>query len=108
MLLTYVSIFYLPLGFCAVSYPISTTVLCKIEQLLIEFSQALWAIPNITDNNTRTPFIVTATMVSVVTLLVTFNMEKIASIIQQGYQYGRDTISSKWKEMKGKQYPGLP
>ncbi|KAL6823205.1 hypothetical protein V8C40DRAFT_275323 [Trichoderma camerunense] len=61
MLLTYVSIFYLPLGFCA----------------------ALWAIPNITDGNTRTPFIITAALVSLVTLLITFNMDKIA----QGYQY---------------------
>ncbi|KAL6693023.1 ankyrin repeat-containing domain protein [Trichoderma pleuroticola] len=93
MLLTYVSIFYLPLGFCA----------------------ALWAIPNITDNSTRTPFILTATVVSLVTLLITFNMEKIATIMQRGYQYCRDyiaeewgSIASKFKQKKGKQYPSLP
>lgn len=99
MLLTYVSIFYLPLGFCAVSYSLSAM---KLAHVLTVFSQALWAIPNITDNGTRTPFIVTATMVSVVSLLVTFNMEKIATIIQRGYQYGRNYITSKWREMKGK------
>ncbi|KAL6786563.1 hypothetical protein J3E68DRAFT_420021 [Trichoderma sp. SZMC 28012] len=78
MLLTYVSIFYLPLGFCA----------------------ALWAIPNIADDNTRTPFIVTATMVSLFTLLVTFNMEKIATAIEQGYQYCTKFIPAEWKRDK--------
>ncbi|KAL7815608.1 ankyrin repeat-containing domain protein [Trichoderma gracile] len=67
MLLTYVSIFYLPLGFCA----------------------ALWAIPNITYNSTRLPFIITACCVSLLTLLVSFNMEKIAAWSQQGYRYCR-------------------
>ncbi|KAL7935803.1 hypothetical protein V8C35DRAFT_262360 [Trichoderma chlorosporum] len=93
MLLTYVSIFYLPLGFCA----------------------ALWAIPNITDDGTRTPFILTATMVSLITLLVTFNMEKIAVIIQRGYRYFGsyiakqwDHVASKWKETKEAQFSSLP
>ncbi|KAL7953705.1 hypothetical protein V8C34DRAFT_317924 [Trichoderma compactum] len=93
MLLTYVSIFYLPLGFCA----------------------ALWAIPNITDNSTRTPFILTATVVSLVTLFVTFNMGRLATIIQRVYQYGRNYIAKEWEYMtstwrktKGKQSPGLP
>ncbi|TGO34102.1 hypothetical protein BHYA_0212g00060 [Botrytis hyacinthi] len=40
-LLTYVSIFYLPLAFCA----------------------ALWAIPNITSSGTRSPFIITTVLV---------------------------------------------
>ncbi|KAH0499696.1 hypothetical protein TgHK011_006871 [Trichoderma gracile] len=65
MLLTYVSIFYLPLGFCA----------------------ALWAIPNITDSSTRLPFAFTALFISLLTLLVTFNMEIIAASLQKGYRY---------------------
>ncbi|KAL7802084.1 hypothetical protein V8C44DRAFT_311062 [Trichoderma aethiopicum] len=72
MLLTYVSIFYLPLGFCA----------------------ALWAIPNITDVSTRLPFIVTAFCVSLLTLLVTFNMERIAAWSQEGYRYCKNITPS--------------
>ncbi|KAL6814892.1 hypothetical protein J3E69DRAFT_346257 [Trichoderma sp. SZMC 28015] len=92
MLLTYMSTFYLPLGFCA----------------------ALWAIPNITDMSTRTPFILTATVVSLVTLLVTFNLDRIAGIMQRVYQLLRDYfankyghIASKWNEGKEKQHPSL-
>ncbi|KAJ2986733.1 hypothetical protein NUW58_g4888 [Xylaria curta] len=62
MLLTYVSIFYLPLGYCS----------------------ALWAIPNITDGGTRTPFIITSTIVGLVTLLVAFNLEKLLASKHRG------------------------
>ncbi|KAL7946987.1 ankyrin repeat-containing domain protein [Trichoderma barbatum] len=86
MLLTYVSIFYLPLGFCA----------------------ALWAIPNISDTSTRTPFIVIAAIVSLVTLLVTFNMEKIAATVHKGYQFGRNCFLKEWKDKKKTQNSKLP
>ncbi|OPB41000.1 hypothetical protein A0O28_0106970 [Trichoderma guizhouense] len=87
MLLTYVSIFYLPLGFCA----------------------ALWAIPDMTDMSTRMPFILTATVVSLVTLLVTFSLDRIAAIMLRVYQLLKDyiakkcgRIAAKWKEWKKK------
>jgi len=57
-LLTYVSIFYLPLAFCA----------------------SLWAIPNITDSSTRTPFIIAAALVGFVTYMIVFNLNTVASL----------------------------
>ncbi|KAH9213465.1 hypothetical protein DL95DRAFT_234039, partial [Leptodontidium sp. 2 PMI_412] len=56
-LLTYVSIFYLPIAFCA----------------------ALWAIPNITDASTRTPFVIAAVMIGFVTYIVAFNLNTLAA-----------------------------
>ncbi|KAL2065226.1 hypothetical protein VTL71DRAFT_2895 [Oculimacula yallundae] len=57
--LTYVSIFYLPLAFCA----------------------SLWAVPNILEHATRTPFIVTSIMVGFVTYMAVFNLESLATIL---------------------------
>ncbi|KAG8530501.1 uncharacterized protein KY384_005004 [Bacidia gigantensis] len=57
-LLTYVSIFYLPLAFCA----------------------ALWAIPNITQPSTRTPFIIAAVLVGFFTYFVVFNLDGLISL----------------------------
>lgn len=67
-LLTYVSLFYLPLAFCA----------------------ALWAIPNITDKSTRNPFIVTAVVVGFVTYAIVFNLDNIARSCSRVY-LGRRT-----------------
>ncbi|KAL7792023.1 ankyrin repeat-containing domain protein [Trichoderma ceciliae] len=72
MLFTYVSIFYLPLGFCA----------------------ALWAIPDITDSGTRTPFIITCITVGLITLLVTFNMGRIAEMMRRVLQYGKGVLEA--------------
>ncbi|THV54254.1 hypothetical protein BGAL_0031g00280 [Botrytis galanthina] len=62
-LLTYVSIFYLPLAFCA----------------------ALWAIPNITSSGTRSPFILTTILVGFVTYMIVFNLGNIVK--QSGRVY---------------------
>ncbi|UKZ74918.1 hypothetical protein TrVFT333_002588 [Trichoderma virens FT-333] len=72
MLLTYVSIFYLPLGFCA----------------------ALWAIPNITNSSTRTPFIATSIIVGLITLLITFNMERISGVVKRVIHYGKGVMAA--------------
>ncbi|PTB39227.1 hypothetical protein M441DRAFT_70368 [Trichoderma asperellum CBS 433.97] len=73
MLLTYVSIFYLPLGFCA----------------------ALWAIPDITNPSTRSPFIISSVIICLVTLLVTFNMEQISGMAQRIIHSAKDVIRLK-------------
>lgn len=62
-LLTYVSIFYLPLGFCA----------------------ALWAIPDITDSATKFPFVLTACLVGFVTYAIVFNLGNIAKVMGKVY-----------------------
>ncbi|KAF3389537.1 Ankyrin-1 [Penicillium rolfsii] len=82
MLLTYISIFYLPLAFCA----------------------ALWAIPDISNSSTRNPFIITSVIVGFTSLLVAFNLENIASSVGKAYQYWRKKVlrsmqgDSRWKE----------
>lgn len=75
-LLTYVSIFYLPLGFCA----------------------ALWAIPNITDHKTKIPFIVTATLVGSVTYLVVANLGNITQFAGRSFQSWKDQLLKKMRE----------
>lgn len=79
MLLTYVSIFYLPLGFCA----------------------ALWAIPNITDSATRNPFVITATVVGLATLVVTFNLDIIVGLYydQRANLVKEMRLDDSWKEL---------
>ncbi|KAH8802532.1 hypothetical protein F5884DRAFT_802273 [Xylogone sp. PMI_703] len=84
MLLTYVSIFYLPLG----------------------FSATLWAIPNITDRTTLNSFIITATIVGFVTFIATSNLKIIGNL----YHGRRATLVEemrndddwKWKELGAK------
>ncbi|TGO44491.1 hypothetical protein BOTNAR_0812g00010 [Botryotinia narcissicola] len=63
-LLTYVSIFYLPLVFCA----------------------ALWAIPNITSSGTRSPFILTTILVGFVTYMIVFNLGNIVKQSRRVYE----------------------
>ncbi|EED14695.1 ankyrin repeat-containing protein, putative [Talaromyces stipitatus ATCC 10500] len=70
MLFTYVSIFYLPLAFCA----------------------AIWAIPNITESDTRNPFIITSVIVGFVTLFISFNLDNIAGLVQKLYRYWRKRL----------------
>ncbi|KAI1126704.1 ankyrin repeat-containing domain protein [Nemania abortiva] len=90
MLLTYVSIFYMPLAFCA----------------------ALWAIPDITDRTTRDPFIITSAIVGLVTLLVAFNLDNIAGSMGKVYQHWRNKIledmrgDNRWKE-KGRKFQDI-
>ncbi|KAJ5709197.1 hypothetical protein N7493_010531 [Penicillium malachiteum] len=55
-LLTYVSIFYLPLAFCA----------------------TLWAIPNINMSDTRTAFIVTSVVLGLMNFVVVANLNNIS------------------------------
>ncbi|PMD53183.1 uncharacterized protein K444DRAFT_646874 [Hyaloscypha bicolor E] len=55
-LLTYVSIFYLPLAFCA----------------------ALWAIPNILELSTKVAFVVTSIVVGAITYAIVFNLDSLA------------------------------
>lgn len=85
-LLTYVSIFYLPLAFCA----------------------ALWAIPNITDSVTRDPFILTTVIVGFVTYMIVFNLGNIVNQSKGIYEpyrskvikqaSGKSSDDSKWKK----------
>ncbi|KAM0168178.1 hypothetical protein ACHAPF_011254 [Botrytis cinerea] len=89
-LLTYVSIFYLPLAFCA----------------------ALWAIPNITDSGTRNPFITTSIIVGFVTYMIVFNLGNIANHCTRLYEPYRtsvikhmgsdNTTKSKWEKLTKK------
>ncbi|KAF2968612.1 hypothetical protein GQX73_g4996 [Xylaria multiplex] len=78
MLLTYVSIFYLPLAYCA----------------------ALWAIPNITDNATRTPFIATSLIVGFITLFAALNLEKVAGSAGKVYENWRKKVVKNMREDK--------
>ncbi|KAK3397635.1 hypothetical protein B0T20DRAFT_453711 [Sordaria brevicollis] len=86
-LLTYVSIFYLPLGFCA----------------------ALWAVPNITQSETQTPFIVATCLVSFLTLTTVFNMGNISDAIGLSYFKWRRKLlkrmendsNTKWQGRRG-------
>ncbi|ETS77276.1 hypothetical protein PFICI_11150 [Pestalotiopsis fici W106-1] len=70
MLLTYVSIFYLPLAFCA----------------------ALWAIPNLSERATLNSFIITSVVVGVATLLIAFHLENIASLFRGKYSQWREKV----------------
>ncbi|TGO08518.1 hypothetical protein BTUL_0205g00200 [Botrytis tulipae] len=69
-LLTYVSIFYLPLAFCA----------------------ALWAIPNITSSGTRSPFILTTILVGFVTYMIVFNLGNVVKQWKKLYEPFRSKI----------------
>ncbi|KAF7897147.1 hypothetical protein EAF00_005375 [Botryotinia globosa] len=71
-LLTYVSIFYLPLAFCA----------------------ALWAIPNITSSGTRSPFILTTTLVGFVTYMIVFNLGNVVDQWKKLYEPFRSQVIS--------------
>ncbi|KAK3355286.1 hypothetical protein B0H65DRAFT_416578 [Neurospora tetraspora] len=87
-LLTYVSIFYLPLGFCA----------------------ALWAVPNIDQFNTRKAFIIATCLVSLVTLTVVFNMGNISDALGLTYFHWRKKTlqamendpNTKWQGRRGR------
>lgn len=70
------SIFYLPLAFCAVSFQYSRFESESAHDLF----QALWAIPNITESSTQVPFIVAAVCVGFVTYCVVFNLDALISL----------------------------
>ncbi|KAL6890714.1 hypothetical protein GGI43DRAFT_216127 [Trichoderma evansii] len=69
-LLTYVSIVYLPLAFCA----------------------ALWAVPDISNNDTRNPFIITTFLVGCATYIVVFNLESIVDFLGKFYTGYRSRV----------------
>jgi hypothetical protein len=75
-LLTYISIFYLPLAFCA----------------------ALWAVPNMTNSGTRDPFILTAVIVSFITYMIVFNLGNIAQLFGQIYHNRREKLAKRMKQ----------
>ncbi|RHZ49632.1 hypothetical protein CDV55_102505 [Aspergillus turcosus] len=82
-LLTYVSIFYLPLAFCA----------------------ALWAIPNITDSSTRNAFAAASVAVGFFTYTIVFNLENVVNFLGGKYHAYRSGVvnqmlqdSSPWQE----------
>jgi hypothetical protein len=54
---------------------------------------ALWAITNITDSATRSPFITTSILVALLTLLVTFNLDTIFRF----YCEKKELIYERWK-----------
>ncbi|KAM0460764.1 hypothetical protein ACHAO4_001556 [Trichoderma viride] len=75
-LLTYVSIVYPPLAFCA----------------------ALWAVPDISNNDTRTPFIITTILVGCATYIVVFNLENIVDIMRKSYTGYRSRLLENMSE----------
>ncbi|KAF7880130.1 uncharacterized protein EAF02_007767 [Botrytis sinoallii] len=88
-LLTYVSIFYLPLAFCA----------------------ALWAIPNIQQSSTKVPFIITACIVGAITYAIVLNMDFISQKIDANYNPQRQKLvdhiqkdNSEWWQETGKRF----
>ncbi|KAN0101374.1 hypothetical protein V8E51_011884 [Hyaloscypha variabilis] len=89
-LLTYVSIFYLPLAFCA----------------------ALWAIPNIQDKATKIPFIVTAILVGFITYAIVFNMDFMTNKFKVWYLPRRQNVvgemqkepEKSWWQMTGERF----
>ncbi|OAA73364.1 hypothetical protein ISF_00265 [Cordyceps fumosorosea ARSEF 2679] len=83
-LLTYVSIFYLPMGFCA----------------------ALWAIPNITDQHTQTPFIITAVLTGLVTYLAVFNLENLAQLPGRVYGSHRKRLVQQMEQDEDQAWKG--
>ncbi|TAQ87975.1 hypothetical protein B7494_g3704 [Chlorociboria aeruginascens] len=78
-LLTYVSIFYLPLAFCA----------------------ALWAIPNIGDRSTKVPFLITTILVGATTYAVVFNMEYMTRKLRNLYYPRRQSLLNQMQQEKG-------
>ncbi|PMD42010.1 hypothetical protein L207DRAFT_580690 [Hyaloscypha variabilis F] len=80
-LLTYVSIFYLPLAFCA----------------------ALWAIPNILEAGTKIAFVITSIVVGVITYAIVFNLDNLADKGWKLYKPVRSRVlyrmeTGKWRE----------
>ncbi|KAM0185492.1 hypothetical protein ACHAPC_005087 [Botrytis cinerea] len=88
-LLTYVSIFYLPLAFCA----------------------ALWAIPNIQESSTKGPFITTTFIVGAITYAIVLNMDFISQKIDANYSPQRQRLvdhmqkdNSEWWRETGERF----
>jgi hypothetical protein len=75
-LLTYVSIFYLPLAFCA----------------------ALWAIPNIDQKGTNTAFSITALVTGLVNYLLVANLENIVYFLKSNYNSWRRNLVQQMKD----------
>ncbi|KAJ6021918.1 hypothetical protein N7540_007422 [Penicillium herquei] len=75
-LLTYVSIFYLPLAFCA----------------------ALWAIPNISMSDTRAAFIVTSVLLGLINFLVVANLNNISRNLGNTYNIWRARVVQEMKD----------
>lgn len=75
-LLTYVSIFYLPLAFCA----------------------AVWAIPNIDMSGTKTAFSVTALLLGIVNFLVVANVGNLSRLLGGIYKVWRTRIVQQMKD----------
>ncbi|RLL98439.1 hypothetical protein CFD26_103598 [Aspergillus turcosus] len=75
-LLTYVSIFYLPLAFCA----------------------ALWAIPNIDQKGTKTAFSITALVTGLVNYLLVANLENIVFFLKSIYNSWRRNVVQQMKD----------
>ncbi|KAI2636672.1 hypothetical protein GGS21DRAFT_489429 [Xylaria nigripes] len=75
-LLTYVSIVYLPLGFCA----------------------ALCAITNVISSHTLHPFITTAILVSLATYMIVVNLGQIAEAVGKAHCSRRQSLLNKMKK----------
>jgi hypothetical protein len=60
--------------------------------------QALWAIPDITDSATRNPFVITAVFVGLLTYLIVFNLENIASRVGGTFRKRRETLLEEMRD----------
>lgn len=71
------------------------------------YEQALWAIPDITEAGIRNAFIITSTIVGLVTLLVAFNLGSITGSVRKVYDCWRDKVvgdmrrDSRWSKIGG-------
>jgi hypothetical protein len=74
-LLTYVSIFYLPLAFCA----------------------AVWAIPNVDMSNTKTAFSVAAVVFGMVNFVIVANVGRLSRIFGSIYKVWRTRVVTQMK-----------
>lgn len=57
--------------------------------------QALWAIPNMTDSSTRTPFIITTFVIGFITYIIVFNLGNISGIVERFYVGYRSELLEK-------------
>lgn len=104
MLFTYVSIFYLPLAFCAVSslQYLPLDIFIQYPDTLI--NKAIWAIPNINDSETRNPFIITSVIVGFITLFISFNLENITTLGWRLYQGWRAKVVQDMQSLIGQHW----
>jgi len=92
-LLTYVSIFFIPLAFCAVSLPL------KQKDFNFNYPESLWSVP---DLNAKWPGIdipvKVAAVCGIITYLTVFNLHSIMWLGHSTLSYPRDYLIAKMEK----------